>query len=454
MLERRKDGTSLRIDLSLTPLEFEGDIYVLAAVRDIHDRVLADELVQAERERLRSAMNSMLDPHVMLEAVRDESERIVDFVYTDANPAACAYDGLDYQDLVGARLLELLPGHASTGLLEYYRQVVETGEPLVLDDFVYSQELLGGVERYYDVRAVRVGDGLSYTWRDVTDRNTYAAALAASESRYRLVAENAADAVFLLDPAGVVKWVSPGVQQVLGYDATALVGTDATDLVHPDGLQLLRSLRARAASGEKAVTYELQLRTATGQYRWMSGTTGPALDADGITVGRVTTMRDCHEQVLAAQALAESEQRYRLLAENSSDVVFLADQQMVIHWISASVTQTLGWQPKDLVDHHSGEFIHSDDLSALRGAVAGSAGGELIKEEVRWRCADGSYRWMLGSGRLVTSRDGAVAGRVVSLRDIHDMVLAREELAASERPYRDAGHSGRGGHPGAGGARS
>ncbi|MEI6621248.1 MAG: PAS domain S-box protein, partial [Actinomycetes bacterium] len=108
---------------------------------DITELVAARELVQAERVRLRATMDSLMDPHVLLEAVRDEAGMIVDFVYTDANPAACAYTGLDYQDLVGARLLDLLPGQAGSGLLQSYRQVVDTGEPLALDDVAYDQEV-------------------------------------------------------------------------------------------------------------------------------------------------------------------------------------------------------------------------------------------------------------------------------------------------------------------------
>jgi hypothetical protein len=50
---------------------------------------------------------------------------------------------------------------------------------------------MGGQDRYLDISAARVGDGLSYTWRDVTDRHVAAARLAQSQDRYRLLAENA-----------------------------------------------------------------------------------------------------------------------------------------------------------------------------------------------------------------------------------------------------------------------
>ena len=72
--------------------------------------------------------------------------------------------------LVGARLLEVLPERAATQLLPLLNGTMETGQPLVLDDFLYSSETLG-CDRRYDARVVRVRDGLSCTWCDVTERN-------------------------------------------------------------------------------------------------------------------------------------------------------------------------------------------------------------------------------------------------------------------------------------------
>ena len=50
------------------------------------------------------------------------------------------------------------------------RRVVETGEPLAIDAQAYPNESFGGQERFYDIRAAKLGDGLFYSWRDVTDR--------------------------------------------------------------------------------------------------------------------------------------------------------------------------------------------------------------------------------------------------------------------------------------------
>jgi PAS domain S-box-containing protein len=133
--------------------------------------VTAGEALEAERATLRASADSALDPLVRFEAVRDEGGAIIDFVYADANPAACAYHNMTYEVLVGTHLLDLAPGIAASGLLDMCKHVVETGEPLILDDYASELEPRGGQQRRFDIRAARIGDGLSYTWRDITDRH-------------------------------------------------------------------------------------------------------------------------------------------------------------------------------------------------------------------------------------------------------------------------------------------
>ena len=103
-----------------------------------------------------------------MEAVRDDEGVIVDFVYVEANEAAVVYN--QPLDPIGARLLQHFPGHEGGGLFVAYCGVVESGEPLVLDEFEYRNEI-HGTELYYDIRAVKLGDAISLTWRDVSDRH-------------------------------------------------------------------------------------------------------------------------------------------------------------------------------------------------------------------------------------------------------------------------------------------
>jgi diguanylate cyclase (GGDEF)-like protein len=131
-------------------------------------RSASERAERAERE-LRGVVDSLFDPWVLLVAVRDEGGRIVDFTYADANEAACRHNHLSRDDLIGRTILSLLPEHGASGLLDLYATVVETGEPLALDDEPFTDPF-DGLQRRFDNRAVRVGDGISFTWRDVTER--------------------------------------------------------------------------------------------------------------------------------------------------------------------------------------------------------------------------------------------------------------------------------------------
>jgi len=118
-----------------------------------------------------------------MEAVRDGFGAIVDFLVVDANAAACTYNGLAREELVGTRLLGLLPGHAESGLLDRYARVIETGVALDLAEYRYHHELLRE-SRLYDIHAVKVGEKVGCAWRDVTeDRARWGAGTASSPSR-------------------------------------------------------------------------------------------------------------------------------------------------------------------------------------------------------------------------------------------------------------------------------
>lgn len=145
-------------------------VRILGVNYDVTELVQAQRMLEVQQQRLSTTLDALLDPHVMLAPVRDDSGAIVDLRILRANPAAAAYNRMPIDAFVGATLRQFWPGHVENGLLDRYLQVLATGEPLVLDDFEYTQhEILSG-NRYYDIRAVKVGEELSVTWRDVSER--------------------------------------------------------------------------------------------------------------------------------------------------------------------------------------------------------------------------------------------------------------------------------------------
>ena len=275
--------------------------HLVGGWRDIQSMVQARTALELERARLRATLDSLLDPHVMLETVRDDQGHIIDFLYTDANEAACEYNHLDRTQLVGRRVLELLPVHTSTGLLDMYRQALESDQPLVLNDFVYPHEILAE-ERRYDIRAVRVGDALSFTWRDVTDRYQMARQLAASEEHYRLLTENSYDTAIRVGDDGTVLWVSPSLQALLGWEPAEWIGQPMTRFVAPASAESLQANLGRVVAGEPVIArYEMLAKD--GRDHWAEIRAMPYFDAQGHRHGITAAFHLIDEQVVMEQQL-------------------------------------------------------------------------------------------------------------------------------------------------------
>jgi diguanylate cyclase (GGDEF)-like protein/PAS domain S-box-containing protein len=396
----------------------------VVALRDVDELVLARRAVMADRARLRATLDSLLDPHVLLVAVRDESGCIVDFTYESANDAACGYMRMPRADLEGARLLDLLPGQAGSGMLAMYADAVESGEPLSLDDYAYPHEMFGD-ERRYDIRAVRVGDALSFTWRDVTDRFAAAQALAEQEREYRLLAENAGDIV-VRTRSGIALWISPSSAEVLGYPPEDLVGTDLTELIHPADLAMIATARQTIQPGQTS-RLRYRLRTRAGTFRWVQANTRIWVDDEGRHDGTVATIRDIDDEMNALRALEDSEERYRLLADNSSDVVMHVRDGLIL-WVSPALDDMLGWTPSEWIGTLFDDVIHRDDLGRLLQARAHIHAGATIVDRFRARGRDGVYHWIETHARPYLDVNGAWDGAVVSFRTVDAEVRAELEL--------------------------
>lgn len=283
----------------------------VAAWWDADERRRAAVAAQDAQTRFRAAVDAQLDAHLFLEAVRDGQE-ISDFVLVDANPAAAVYVGMPREAMIGQRFLTLFPSHARSGLYDLYRGVVDTGEPVVLE----GSPLVSAVQdtaRFFDLHAVKVGDGLSVVWRDVTDRVLAADALAESERRFRILADNSADTV-LLASGGVMRWLSPSLETMLGYEPDEWIGHRFEEFTHPDDIALAQSRRAEISAGMHRFT-RLRLRHKNGEYHWVDINAAPAADreGDGFT-GIVATLRNADELVAFENALADSEAQARAMA--------------------------------------------------------------------------------------------------------------------------------------------
>jgi diguanylate cyclase (GGDEF)-like protein/PAS domain S-box-containing protein len=138
---------------------------------------------------------------------------------------------------------------------------------------------------------------------DISDRKQAEAALRDSESRYRLLAENAKDLICLHQLNGQFLYVSPSCETLLGYQYSELWGQDLGQFVHPDDRYRVMDELHIAASGSKSVPITYRLRQKSGQYRWFETLTKPIRNDAEQIIQLQTTSRDVTDRIQVQQQL-------------------------------------------------------------------------------------------------------------------------------------------------------
>jgi PAS domain S-box-containing protein len=252
----------LAVNLSLFVMVCLGLVGVAEAARRYHDRSLAGE------RRFRAAGDLALDGFGILEAVRDPSRAIVDFRWNYANPALVRLLRLP-DDLVGRRLLKVLPGQRShPALFPSYVQVVESGAP-VTAEVLYDAD---GLRGWWRTGVVRLEDGVAVSLRDITSRKEREAALQESEERFRLLADAVDDVFWVTDLRQQrVVYVSPAYERVWGCSPEQLYRDPRAwrASVHPDDRAEVDRVLDEMLAGQRQ-SLELVYRVrGPGGVRWV-----------------------------------------------------------------------------------------------------------------------------------------------------------------------------------------
>jgi diguanylate cyclase (GGDEF)-like protein/PAS domain S-box-containing protein len=179
-----------------------------------------------------------------------------------------------------------------------------------------------------------------------------------------------------------------------------------------------------AALSSVAVASKLHFSWNAGDTLWLNG-----MFVIGVLAMALAHWREREQETMHAlvAALSASESHYRLLAENSSDVVLL-ERDGCIEWISPSLTATLGWTPEAWVGHSIEEHIHADDLQvvAARRSVVATGVSDVIR--LRMQARDQSFHWVEVHAGRVAGETGEQPGIVASFRLIDAEVEAEQRL--------------------------
>jgi PAS domain S-box-containing protein len=269
---------------------------------------------------------------------------------------------------------------------------------------------------------------------DVTDQERAKGALRESEARLRQILDTASDAFVSADAEGRVSAWNAEAEHLFGWRADEIIGASLADTIVPPRLrqEYIAGLRDFVETGD-SVGRRLELQALSRDrtefpvevsISKMPGKSGPGFNA---------FIHDITERRQREQAIRDSERRYRLLAENITDVITVLDLSGTRTYVSPSVRDVLGYDPFELVGKRMVDMPHPDDAPMAVAAVTALRRGDKATVTLRSRHKDGHYVWMETSLRLVHDPESRKVIEVLAVsRDVSARQTLQEELAAAK----------------------
>jgi diguanylate cyclase (GGDEF)-like protein/PAS domain S-box-containing protein len=295
---------------TVTPILYRGERATLGSFMDITGRKRAEELLRQSEEKY----------HAILENIQ-EGYFEVDFNgnLTFFNDTMCRILGYPREELMGINNQQYTDKEELKRVFEAYNKVYKTGEPN--KEFGWQITRKDGAKRYIEGSISLLKDsagrpiGFRGISRDITERKLIEDKFHREEQRFRALIEHSSDIIVVVNLEGIITYINPAVEQVLGFKPEERIGAKGFELVHPDNMKFLTNSFIALVSDANApdIHGEMCLRHKDGSFRTLEAV-GSNLVNNNVVEAVIVNYRDITERKLAEEELRKSEQRYMELS--------------------------------------------------------------------------------------------------------------------------------------------
>jgi PAS domain S-box-containing protein len=258
-------------------------------------------------------------------------------------------------------------------------------------------------------------------------------ALTASEKRFRSLVQNSSDLVTIVSPDGTVLYASDSAERIVGHQPSSLVGTSLLSYVEPGDVRSVQGL-LQSANGKASASapVEFSLRRADGSPVWLEAV-GTNLLTDATIRGIVLNARDVSERKRADLALRESEERYRDLFDNASDLVCMTAPDGSLLYVNKAWQRGAGYGEDEISRMQLLDLIHPDSRTYYREVTERVLKGERL-DHVELIFVPKAGTPITVEGNLsCTFKDGQPSVVRGIYRDITERKRVEEHLRRAER---------------------
>jgi PAS domain S-box-containing protein len=245
--------------------------------------------------------------------------------------------------------------------------------------------------------------------------------------------------ITISDPDGRVIYANPATERVSGFAPEEFVGRNSFETIHPEDRPRCQEAFERLSSTPGlSLELEHRIRHKNGGWRWIEGTFVSLFDEPEVG-GLLATVRDVTERSRAEEALRESEERFRLMADTVPIAVWITDPHGRAEFFNRWWTDYCGvpYEPTTAAEV-AARFLHPEDAPKVMAAFEEARRtGATMEVEQRNLSSSGEYRWFLNRAEPYRDPETGEIVRWFGVGiDVHDRTLAEEALKESEERHR------------------
>src|SRR5918997_208079 len=426
LVGQRKDGSEFPIEMSLGETYEDGERLFTGVIRDVTERKRTEDALREMRDRFRSIFDHA---PIGVAMVSLEGQ------YLQVNGSLCEILGYTEEELQALRWQEITHPDDLATSSAYARRIVEGEFPKYHLDKRFLHADGHTVWASLSVSLVRDTEGEPLYFvsqiQDVTERKRAESALTQSEQRFRGSFERAATGMAVVGTDGRFLRVNRSLCEILGYPERELLGKTFQEITHPDDMEVDVEHLRRLLAGEVR-TYQTEKRYLhkDGHVVWALLSVSVVHDEEDEPLYFVSQIQDVSERKKVEKVIIESEERFRSLVQNSSDIITILGADGTVHYVSPAVEKVTGYKPEEQQGTNAFGSVHPDDRDRALDTFA-----EVLKRpglhpslEFRVPHKGGSWRYLEHVVNNLLD-DPAVRGVVVNSWDVTERKALVEQLS-------------------------
>lgn len=333
--------------------------YLVGYGIDISARLANEEALIKSEEKFYLLFNE--SPNALI--ILNYETRLI----TDINELACESLGINKENVIGKTFDDL--SIIDKKMREKFLEII------ISEGRIRNYELdikLKGENRiglaYGQLIYINNAKHLFLTVVDITEFKKVSDALKKSEELYRTLMDNMNEAVIQVDNNDSIIYVNNSFEKLLGYKYEEVIGKTGYELLmDPESRYIMIENNKNRLKGVSE-QYEISFKSKFGKYIDLLISASPIKDTTGNVIGSIGVMTDITEWKKAVNMLRASEEKFRLLAENASDVIMVQNIDGIFTYLSPASLKVFGYEPEELIGKSPKILISEEDNEILENA--------------------------------------------------------------------------------------